>query len=71
MNLGAYLPQHHTQEDHWICFTLQFLTAASLTLWSNVPVILKIRFCYSKLKKSWRSWKYTVRLWVHCLYTNV
>jgi hypothetical protein len=28
MNLGAYLPQHHTQEDHWICFNLQFLTVA-------------------------------------------
>jgi hypothetical protein len=26
MNLGAYLPQHHTQEDYWICFNLQFLT---------------------------------------------
>jgi hypothetical protein len=25
MNLGAYLPQHHAQENHWICFTLQFL----------------------------------------------
>lgn len=31
MNLGTYLPQHHTQEDHWICFTLQFLTVASYT----------------------------------------
>jgi hypothetical protein len=28
MNLGAYLPQHHTQEDHWIYFNLQFLTVA-------------------------------------------
>jgi len=25
INLGAYLPQHHTQGNHWICFTFQFL----------------------------------------------